>query len=167
MQIKVDDWVVHPQHGLGRVVKLAERDFGSGTKKEYYEISIPTGTMWVPVEGKLSGLRKVTVKSRLARYRGLLSARPKPLDADYRQRTAALLERLKKGSFDARCELLRDLHAHSRIKPLNDSGGAMLRKIQRMVCDEWAMAAGASLSEATQEVEALLRQGRMTDETAD
>ncbi len=162
MQIKVDDWIVHPQHGVGRVVKLESRDFGSGTEQRYYEIEIPTGTIWVPVEGKQNRLRKITSKSELARYRKVLRTRPAPLAADHRQRQAALLERLKIGSFKAHCELLRDLHAHNKHKPLNESSGALLKRMHSMVCHEWAMAAELSLSEASEEIEELLLQGRGT-----
>lgn len=166
MQIKVNDWVVHPQHGVGRVVKLETRNFGSGTDQRYYEIAIPTGTIWVPVKAPQAALRKVTAKDELAKYRTLLRTRPTPLSADFRQRQAALLERLKMGSFRARCELLRDLSAHGKQKPLNETSGEMLRNTQRMVRDEWAMAAELSLSEATQEIEDLLLRGREIHESA-
>ena len=165
MQIKIDDWIVHPQHGVGRVVKLETRDFGSGTEQRYYEIAIPTGTIWVPVEEKGNRLRKITVKRELAKYRKVLRTRPAPLVGDHRQRQAALLERLKKGSFKSRCELLRDLSAHSKLKPLNESSGALLKRMQQMVCDEWAMAAELSHSEASQEIEDLLQRGRETYES--
>jgi RNA polymerase-interacting CarD/CdnL/TRCF family regulator len=164
MSINVNDLVVHPQHGVGRVVGLEIRDFNSGTKQRYYAITIPNGTIWVPVEGNGSGLRKITAKNELANYRALLVTRPKPLAADHRQRNIALLERLKESSFQARCELLRDLAAHGWRKPLNESNGILLRSTQRVVCAEWAAASGLSLGDATQEVEALLLRDRQAYE---
>jgi RNA polymerase-interacting CarD/CdnL/TRCF family regulator len=163
MRIKVNDWVVHLQHGIGRVVRLCMMEFGSGSDQRYYEISIPTGTIWVPVEDSESSLRKVTTKAELTKYRALLRARPSPLAVDYRQRQAALLERLRIGSFRARCEVLRDLSAHRLQKPLNETSGEMLRRTQLMVRDEWAMAGGLSPAEATDEIEDLLRLGRQQD----
>jgi RNA polymerase-interacting CarD/CdnL/TRCF family regulator len=162
MPIKINDWVVHPQHGVGRVVKLETRQFGPGTKRRYYEISIPTGTIWVPVEGPPSGLRKLTAKGELSRYRGLLRSRPTPLASDHRQRQLELVERLKESSFAARCEVVRDLTAHSWHKPLNESSGILLRSARQVLCAEWAAAEGLSLVEATHEVEALLLEGRTT-----
>jgi CarD family transcriptional regulator len=162
MRFRANDWLVHPKHGVGRVVRLEIRQFGPGTRQEYYEIAIPTGTVWVPVEGPASGLRKLTLKGDLGRYRGVLRGRPTPLVADLKQRRIVLVERLKESSFQARCELVRDLTAHSRDKPLNETSDKLLRSARLVLCTEWAAAEGLSLAEATSEVEALLLEGRET-----
>ena len=164
MAMKVDDWAVHPQHGVGRVVKLETRQFDHGPERLYYQFAIATGIVWVPVEGLPSGLRRLTAKSELARYRGLLRSRPTPLAADHRQRQIALVERLKESSFQARCEVVRDLTAHSWHRPLSESGSLMLQRARQVLCAEWAAAEGMSLLDATLEVEALLLEGRKTCE---
>jgi RNA polymerase-interacting CarD/CdnL/TRCF family regulator len=160
MAFKVDDWVVHPQHGVGRVVKLETRQFDSGMAQQYYKISIPNGTIWVQVDGSSCGLRKVITKSDLARYRDLLKSRPIPLIGDYRQRQVELTDRLRQGSFQARCEVVRDLTALGWYKPLGESNTAILRVAQQALYQEWATAQGLSLIEATREVENLLQEGR-------
>ena len=48
MEFKPDELVVHPRYGIGCVVRLAQRQFGSNRAQEYYEISIGSGTIWVP-----------------------------------------------------------------------------------------------------------------------
>lgn len=164
MAIKVNDWAVHPQHGVGRVVKLEARQFDAGPERLYYRLAIPTGTVWVPVEGPPGGLRELTAKGGLARYRSLLRSRPTPLAADRQQRQIALVERLKESSFEARCEVVRDLTAHGWNKALNESIGLMLRSARHALCAEWAAVEGLSLDEATREVEALLLEGRKTYE---
>lgn len=45
MTFNIGDRVVHPQHGVGEVVKLDERDFESGVMRRYYEVSIPAPFM--------------------------------------------------------------------------------------------------------------------------
>jgi RNA polymerase-interacting CarD/CdnL/TRCF family regulator len=160
MRFIPSDWLVHPQHGVGHVVKLQERKFGEESPKEYYEIAIAKGTVWVPVEGPANGLRKVTAKAELHKYRGLLRAHPVPVALDSKERKQALLERLKEGSFRTRCELVRDLTAHGWDKPLNESTGATLRVVRQEVCSEWAAAEGVSLEVATREVDNLLLEGR-------
>ena len=162
MRFTANDWLVHPQHGVGRVVRLEIRQFGQGTRQEYYEIAIPTGTVWVPVEGPASALRKLTPKGDLRRYRRVLRGRPISLAADHRQRRIALVERLKESSFQARCELVRDLTAHSQDRPLNQSSDNLLRSARLVLCKEWAAAEGLSLDEAIREVDALLLEGRET-----
>ena len=164
MTIKVNDWAVHPWHGIGRVVKLETRRFGEEPERNYYNFEIPTGTVWVPVEGSSAGLRHLTAKGDLDRYRGLLRSRPEPLSGDQRQRQIALSERLKDSSFDTRCELVRDLSALGWHRALNESNGTMLRSARRALCAEWAAVAGLSLDEATQEVMAVLLEGRKTYE---
>jgi RNA polymerase-interacting CarD/CdnL/TRCF family regulator len=95
MDFKLDDWIVHPKHGVGRVVKLEMRQFAAGIEALYYEISIPNGTVWVQVDALSSGLRKVTTKGNLAKYRDILKSRPKKLTAEYRKRQAELADRLR------------------------------------------------------------------------
>ena len=160
MAFKVDDWVVHPQHGVGRVVKLEIRQFAAGPAQLYYKISIPNGTVWVQVDASSSGLRKVTTKDDLARYRDILKSRPKNLTADHRQRQIEIADRLRQGSLQARCEVVRDLSGLGWYKPLGEGNNALLRVAHQALNQEWAMADGVSLSEASQEVEALLQEGK-------
>lgn len=157
---KSDDWVVHPQHGIGRVVKLETRQFGQTSAQPYYEIALTKGTIWVPVDGPANGLRKLTSKADMGRYRGVLKSRPKPLATDHRRRQLELTDRLKESSFGARCEIVRDLTAHSWAKPLGESSAGLLRLAHEVLDQEWAAAQGLSLTEAAHEVQALLLEGR-------
>jgi RNA polymerase-interacting CarD/CdnL/TRCF family regulator len=160
MAFKVDDWVVHPQHGVGRVVKLEMRQFVAGSEELYYEISIPNGTVWVQVDASSGSLRKVITKEDLAKYRDILKSRPKKLTADYRKRHTELTDRLSMGSLKARCEVVRDLSALAWYKPLGERNSGLLRHAHQVLYQEWAVANGVSLSEATKEVLALLQEGK-------
>jgi RNA polymerase-interacting CarD/CdnL/TRCF family regulator len=164
MGIKADEWAVHSQFGVGRVVKLEKRRFGAGPELDYYNFAIPTGTVWVPVEGSSHGLRRLTPKRDLDQYRCLLKSRPAPLAADYRERQNALVARQKDSSFAARCEFVRDLTAHGWDRALNESSSMMLRSARHAVCAEWAAVEGLSLDAATHEVLALLLEGRKSYE---
>jgi RNA polymerase-interacting CarD/CdnL/TRCF family regulator len=164
MAIEVNDWVVHPRHGVGRVVKSEMRQFDSRDRQLYYQIALTTGTLWVPVGGPPSGLRKLTDRGELARYRGVLKGRPLPLPAEHRERRNVLVERVSEGSFLAWCEAVRDLSALGWRKALNESDTAMLRKTRGELCTEWAAAEGVSIMEATHEVENALLDGRKVHE---
>jgi RNA polymerase-interacting CarD/CdnL/TRCF family regulator len=157
---EIDDWVVHPQHGLGRVVKLEKRRFGSKPAQLYYEISIPNGTVWIKAKGSKSEIRKVIEKSDLAHFRTVLKSRPNPLPEDFRHRQTELAYRLKKGTFKAKCEFVRDLSALSWQKHLGDSNAKMLRVAHQALNEEWAMADGVSIGEASSEVQSLLMEGK-------
>jgi RNA polymerase-interacting CarD/CdnL/TRCF family regulator len=165
MAIEVNDWVVHPRHGVGRVVKCEMRQFDSRDRQLHYQIALPTGTLWVPVGGASSGLRKMTERGELARYRGVLRGQPIPLPAEHRERRNVLVERVSEGSFQAWCEAVRDLSALGWSKALNESDSAMLRKTRGDLCTEWAAADGVSITQAMNEVETALLDGRKAHES--
>lgn len=160
MAFKVDDWVVHPHHGVGRIVKIESRQFGSKTGGLYYEISLTNGTLWVQVDSSSSGLRKLTAKEDLARYRDVLRSRPITLNTNHRQRQIEIDDRLRQGSLQARCEVVRDLSALGWYKPLGEGNSTLLRVAYQALNQEWAMADGVSLREASHEVEGLLKEGK-------
>ena len=162
MRFKAKDWLVHPQYGVGRVVKLDLKQIGQGKQQEYYEIAISTGTVWVPVKGHPSGLRKVTPKNELGRYRNLLRSSPTPLATEHKQRHATLVERLKESTLQASCEVVRDLMAFRWSKTLNESSSMMLRNTRNVLCSEWATAEGLSITEAAREIDSLLLDGKAT-----
>jgi CarD family transcriptional regulator len=162
MRFQTNEWIVHPRHGVGRVTKVETRQFGQRPTQEYYEIAITTGTIWVPVEEHSGGLRGITVKADLDRYRGLLRGQPTPLTPNHKERYLELVERLEECSFEAICEVVRDLMAYSWHKPLNERTGTLLRRTLQLLCAEWAVADGLSEAKAMREVDALLLEGKET-----
>lgn len=160
MEFEVDDWVVHPQHGVGLVVKLEIRQFDARPKRLYYEISLPNGTVWTRADGSSCDLRKVTAKGDLTKYRDLLKSRPTPLTANYRQRQVELADRMRQGSLRARCEIVRDLSAFGWDRPLGEGNATLLRVAHQKLDEEWAMVEGVSLCEATHEIKGLLQEGK-------
>lgn len=163
MPFQVDDRVVHPAHGIGRVVGLVTKRFSEAGAHLYYEVALGRSTVWVPVTTSApSELRLLTSKDELARYRSVLSSRPVSLIPDHRQRRLDLHSRLKAGLFQNSCEVIRDLTARSWLKPLNEMDSVTLRKTREGVCQEWAAADGVSVVEAAQEIDALLLQGRQS-----
>jgi RNA polymerase-interacting CarD/CdnL/TRCF family regulator len=160
MPFAVNDRVVHPLHGVGRVVRLATRQFDAGSTRLYYEITLTKGTIWVPVEGSAGGLRPLTARGELGRYRSLLSSRPAPLATDHRQRQLEVSTRLKAGTLRARCEVIRDLTAHAWHKPLCQSSAALLRLAHDALDEEWAAVDEVPVHEVTRQVQALLLEGR-------
>jgi RNA polymerase-interacting CarD/CdnL/TRCF family regulator len=160
MQFKVGDKVIHPRHGLGKVTKLAIKQFVKGKKRPFYEISFPGSTLWVPLNVSTSGIRKLTVKHEITSCRELLQAPPAPLNDDPRMRQTELVEHLKEGTLTAHCEVVRDLTAHGWQKPLSGTIATFLKMTQEILCQEWAAVEGVSREEAATEIESLLEKGR-------
>lgn len=161
MDFKVGDRVVHPQYGVGHVVKLEDREFESGVMRRYYEISIPGSTLWVPLDQSTFGLRKLAVRSEIDRCREILSSRPQPLTEDARLRQSELSARLKVGTIVAHCEVVRDLSAFGAHKPISGTIAAFLRVAQDVLCQEWAAVEEITLAEAAAEISVLLEKSKL------
>ena len=160
MKLEIGDRVVHPQYGVGHVVKLEEREFEPGLMRPYYEISIPGSTLWVPLDQPTFGLRKLAVRREIDRCRQILSSRPLPLTEDSRLRQSDLSARLKAGTIVAHCEVVRDLSAYGAHKPISGTIAAFLRVTQDVLCQEWAMVEGITPAEANVEISLLLEQSK-------
>jgi RNA polymerase-interacting CarD/CdnL/TRCF family regulator len=161
MTFKVGDQVVHPQYGVGHVVKLEEKEFELGLTRLYYELSMSGGsTVWAPVDGTTVGLRKLAAKKEIAHCREILAAHPMPLTEDVRSRQTVLMARLRQGTIITFCEVLRDLYAHGEHKSLYGSMAGFFRQTQNVLCQEWATVEGIPLAEAFKEVDALLDKSR-------
>ena len=162
MTFHVDEQVVHPAHGVGRVIALVTRRFAEAEARQYYEVALTRSTVWVPVAaGPGNNLRALTPKDELAHYRDVLRSRPNSLIPDHRQRHLELASRLRPGLFQNLCEVVRDLSARGWVKPLNEKDAGALRKTRDDLCQEWAATSGVSITDAVEEVEALLREGRL------
>jgi CarD family transcriptional regulator len=159
MPFNIGDWVVHPMHGVGQVTGLERKRFAQAAQL-YYEIAIAKGTLWVEVERPPAGLRRLTAKDDLPRYRTVLLSSPVPLDKDYHVRREELRGRLKLGTFQVKCEVVRDLTAHGWQKRLSEIDAALLRSAHDGLCQEWAGAEAVTVAEATLEVDALLSEAR-------
>ena len=161
MIFNIGDPVVHPQHGVGHVVNLEEREFGPGVTRRYYEVSIPGGsTLWVPFDPPSFGLRKLAAPSDIEHCRHILVSHPAPLAGDSRSRQADLANRLKDGTICTQCEIVRDLYAHGEHRSLYGTIAGFYRQTQNVLCLEWALVEGITLPEAVNEINTLLEKSR-------
>jgi RNA polymerase-interacting CarD/CdnL/TRCF family regulator len=163
MQFKVGDVVVHPAYGIGHIAKIKEKQFSKkNVARLYYQVTMPDrNVIWTPVENQVSnGLRLVTAKSDLDQYRTLLKSDPVLLKKNHPQRYLELVSRLKQGSFQVMCEVVRDLTLADWQKPLGITNKTILRQTQQRLYQEWASAADVSIAEATKEVTTLLQATR-------
>jgi len=161
MTFQIDDPVVYPACGIGRIAALVMKSFFEAETRLYYEVAIEKSTVWVPVDsGPASGLRLLTPKSELAHYRGVLRSQPVTLTSNPHERRQNLLNRLKAGAFLDLCEIVRDLTAQSWRKALGEADKLSLRKARDGLCHEWALVDGVPLVQAMEEIDALLRETR-------
>jgi RNA polymerase-interacting CarD/CdnL/TRCF family regulator len=160
----VGDVVVHPQHGVGFVAGLEEKQFEPSAARMYYVVSIPDTTLWVPVDLSTSGLRKLGLQSELEECQRILQASPQALRAG-RDLLATLSGRIKQGTMIAQCEVVRDLAAFGRHKPLYGPLADFQRMVMNVLCQEWAAVKSISQAEASHEINGLLKKGSADKES--
>lgn len=161
MPFKVDDIVVYPAFGIGRVVGLVNKSFFEAETQLYYEVLGDRSTVWVQVdEGSARGLRRLTRQDELPHFRTVVGSQPLTLNQDHRQRQTDLRGQLKLGTMQGLCEIVRDLSARGWAKPLNEMDARALRMSREAVSKEWAVAEGIPIPQATAELSALLSEGR-------
>ena len=163
MKFAIGDKVVHPQHGVGFVAGLEEKQFEPSAARMYYVVSIPDTTLWVPVNLSTSGLRKLGLKSELEKCRQVLQASPQALNAG-RELLSSLSGRIKQGKIIAQCEVVRDLTAFGWKKPLYGPLADFQRMVMNVLCQEWAAVKGVTRAEASYEINGLLKKGRAATE---
>lgn len=164
MKFAVGDKVVHPQHGVGFVADLEEKQFEPDVSRMYYVVSIPETTIWVPVDLATSGLRKLSARSELDKCRQILLAAPQILKPG-RDLLGNLSDRIKQGTIIAHCAVIRDLIAFGWHKPLYGPLADFQRTTFDVLCQEWAAVDGTSLVEATHEINLLLKKARTAHKT--
>ena len=163
MEFRIGDNVVHPSHGVGRVLRREERQLPDGGVCHYYVLAVGPTTVWVPVQPDGSTrLRTVTARQELVHYRAVLQSRPATLERDHVKRRLDVNARLADGSFRVLCEVVRDLTALGWRRRINEADATLLHKVRDNLEREWAVSASLSPEEVREEIEALLQIGRET-----
>jgi CarD family transcriptional regulator len=161
MNFNQGDHVVHQNFGVGIVVSIEGMKLADTGPSLFYRVDFFKTTVWVPVDDQSKGgLRPVTPKGHLARYRDLLKSSPVTLDSDYRKRQLELEERRDGGTFQGLCEVIRDLNALDGEKPLNSSEKKLYKKTRESLVLEWSATSGLSPAEAMRDIDGCLYKGR-------
>lgn len=160
LKFVIGDKVVHPQHGVGFVAGLEEKQFRPNAARMYYVISIPETILWVPVDQlSNSGLRKLSLIDELEQCRQALRDKPQTLNTG-RELLTSLSVRIKQGSMIDQCEVVRDLAALSLRKPLYGPLADFLHTTLDVLCQEWAVIEEISVVDASYVINGLLKKGR-------
>jgi len=156
MNFREGDPVMHWTYGFGEVLRLEEREI-SGQTTLYYAVQVRDMTVWVPADDNLkSRLRPPTPQARFKRLLAILSGPAEPLSEDRHERKTRLLELLNDGRPEALCQVIRDLSAHQRVKALNDSDQALLKRSQTVLLGEWGFVLSLTPAQADLEMQRLL-----------
>ena len=159
MDFHEGDPVMHWTYGLGQIVRLEERAL-SGPKTLYYAVQVRDLTVWVPADGKLgSRLRSPTAESGFERRLAILSGPGEPLPDDRNERRTRLHELLKDGRAESLCQIIRDLSAYQKGRPLNDNDQTLLKQSRNALLEEWGFVLSITHAQAELELHRLLASG--------
>jgi len=160
MTFQVGDKVVHRSFGQGEVVQLDEKELG-GKSQHYYVVEFPQLTLWVPVNGAEQGSLRLPVERReFKKLYEVLRSPGEELVEDRFQRQVQLSERMREGSTEELCRIIRDISARSVEHKLNENDLSVLRHAQSLLLDEWQFSQGISLEESRLQLENLLQESR-------
>jgi len=156
MSFHTGDSVMHWVFGLGRVIRMEERDM-SGGMMLYYAVQIDDMTIWVPEDEMLANrLRPPTSGDGLEKLLAILQGEGDVLPVDRHLRKTLLAEMLKDGSAESLCRVLRSLATFRRDRPLNENDQAVLRRVEKALIGEWGTALSMSPFEAEADLRRLL-----------
>ena len=157
MNFNIGDRVVHKNFGVGIVISIEGMRLSGSESHLFYRVDFSKTTVWVPVGHQPEGgLRPITPKSQLYRYRAVLKSSPVSLSRDFRKRQSELEKRMDRGTFQGLCEVIRDLKALNTEKTLNDYERTLFRQSRAALISEWSMTSGLSQLETIGEIDGCL-----------
>jgi RNA polymerase-interacting CarD/CdnL/TRCF family regulator len=156
MEFQVGDPVVHCSYGMGKVTGVEERAYNESTTT-YYKIEVMDLTIWVPADENLkSRLRLPASVSGFKKMLGVLSATADTLPKDRRERNTLLQDRMKDGSVESLCKVLRDLSFFRRDKSWSEYDSALMKRAQKALLGEWVYILSVTPDQAEAELQRLL-----------
>jgi RNA polymerase-interacting CarD/CdnL/TRCF family regulator len=152
MNFHEGDTVMHWSYGLGRILRLEERDL-SGSKTLYYEVRIQDLTVWVPSDNELEHrLRPPISKTGLDELFAILSNPGEPLPDDRQERKSRLMEYLKDGSTQSLCRIISGLYAYRKLRSLNENDKNILKQSRNALLGEWEFVLSMTPAQAEHEL---------------
>ncbi len=156
MSFREGDSVMHWTFGLGKVIRMEERDM-SGSEVLYYAIQVNDMTIWVPEDGMLnSRLRLPTSGKEFKKLQKILTSPGDLLPDDRHLRKTMLMDILKDGSAESLCRVIRSLVAYRKVRSLNESDQALLKRLESALIGEWSVALSVTPLQAETELYRLL-----------
>ena len=148
-KFKIDQKIVYPCQGVGKVVEVFERMF-KDKLTTYYKIYIEASDMivMVPVENAESlGIREIVSKEEAEEALNLLGDSFEPITSDWKLRYQMNLDLLKKGTVKDIATIVRCLYNRSKVKELPILERKLYDSAKKLLEDEISFALGVSEKE--------------------
>jgi RNA polymerase-interacting CarD/CdnL/TRCF family regulator len=154
------DWLYHPYHGVGQIVKVEKKEL-AGQESKYYRVETGDSTFWIPVShAEESRVRPVVSRSRFRKALRLLRKAPQEMAPNYRTRKSRIENVKSEGSLREIVRMVRDLAGKRRESSLNTTEQQAYRHFKQSLIDEWTVVEGLTRDEAKSELRKMLRRSR-------
>lgn len=156
VEFKVDQRIVYPSQGVGRITSITEKKF-KDTAVLYYIIYLEFSdmTVMVPVDkARELGIRPIVHKDEAQKALNFISEEYAPIPSDWKLRYQMNLDLLKKGSVMDIASVVRSLYHRSKIKELPILERKLYDSALNLLQDEVSF----SLSKPKEEIAEIIRQ---------
>lgn len=153
-KFKVNQKVVYPSQGVGKVTEIFEKVF-NGNPTNYYKIYIEASDMvvMVPVDKADDlGIRQIVTKEEAQEALNLLSDDFEPITSDWKLRYQMNLDLLKKGTIKDIATIVRCLYNRSKVKELPILERKLYDSAKKLLEDEISLALGKSAKDIENEI---------------
>ncbi len=155
---KVDQWIVYPSQGVGRILEIKEKAF-KNSKLLYYTIYLEFSdmTVMVPVNKAIElGIRAIVPKDQAENALAFISEEYAPIPTDWKLRYQMNLDLLKKGSVLDIASVVRSLYHRSKIKELPILERKLYDSALNLLQDEISFSLGKDKDEIAELIRARL-----------
>ena len=149
-KFKLEQQIVYPSQGVGKVTEIFEKTFKEQTLL-YYKIYLEVSDMivMVPVDrAEELGIRSIVSAEEAQKAIELLGDNFEPITSDWKLRYQMNLDLLKKGSINDIATIVRCLYNRSKIKELPILERKLYDNARKLLEDEISLAMGISTKEA-------------------
>jgi len=138
LKYKVNQEIVYPLHGVGKIITIEDRNF-RGNTLTYYIIYIEVSdmTVMVPVDkADELGIRAIVNSRESKKALKLISEDFEPVPSDWKMRYQMNLDLLKSGSVLDIATVVRTLYHRSKVKELPILERKLFDSALRLLIDE-------------------------------
>ncbi len=155
-KFKVNQQIVYPSQGTGRIVEIKEKLF-NGNKTMYYVIYLEVSdmTIMVPIDKcEELGIRAIVSAAEVHKALEVIGESFEPITSDWKLRYQLNMDLLKKGTVQDIAMIVRSLYHRSKVKELPILERKLYDSAKKLLEDEIASA----LNLSPKEVEVLLHE---------
>ena len=158
MDFHIGDKVIHSMYGLGEIVFIEEKIIHD-QPANCYVFRTRDLTIWIPINDlHQNSLRMPTLPDEFTSLFSILSGAGEPLPEDRTERKDQLIARMRSGSLQSICQVVRDLTQFKRNSKLTDQEKSILERATNTLLTEWIYSLGVTRLQAEHAMTQLLQE---------